>query len=173
MYIQALTFGQAYQISLLLEMPESPTNQDLGMFMIKTTCFSQDGVHVASSVRSVSYTRSFLSVCPHVQIIKKCFVTTSCEHIMIHCLHSLLCVSQAQHLLSASSSRFVSTALMHNNLLIANLVRARLELLKLTAPLHCNRKWSQCSTHSDDRTNKWINTSDECWCGRNEWVKLF
>lgn len=54
MSIQVLTFGQAYQISLQLEMPESPTNQDLGMFMIKTTCFSRDGGQVASSARSVS-----------------------------------------------------------------------------------------------------------------------
>ncbi|KAF0039809.1 hypothetical protein F2P81_008044 [Scophthalmus maximus] len=47
-----LTFGQAYQISLQLDMPESPTNQELGMFMIKTTCFSQEGGQVASSARS-------------------------------------------------------------------------------------------------------------------------
>ncbi|XP_026185492.1 seipin isoform X2 [Mastacembelus armatus] len=47
-----LTFGQAYRISLQLEMPESPSNQELGMFMIKTTCFSQDGSQVASSARS-------------------------------------------------------------------------------------------------------------------------
>ncbi|XP_019963357.2 seipin-like isoform X1 [Paralichthys olivaceus] len=47
-----LSFGQAYQISLTLEMPESPTNQELGMFMIRTTCFSQEGGQVASSARS-------------------------------------------------------------------------------------------------------------------------
>ncbi|XP_029368698.1 seipin-like isoform X2 [Echeneis naucrates] len=47
-----LTFGQAYQISLQLEMPESPTNQELGMFMIKTTCFSRDGGRIVSSARS-------------------------------------------------------------------------------------------------------------------------
>ncbi|XP_018515836.1 seipin isoform X1 [Lates calcarifer] len=47
-----LTFGQAYRISLQLEMPESPANQELGMFMIRTTCFSRDGGHVASSARS-------------------------------------------------------------------------------------------------------------------------
>ncbi|AWP11959.1 putative seipin [Scophthalmus maximus] len=49
---RVLTFGQAYQISLQLDMPESPTNQELGMFMIKTTCFSQEGGQVASSARS-------------------------------------------------------------------------------------------------------------------------
>ncbi|KAG7518975.1 seipin-like isoform X1 [Solea senegalensis] len=48
-----LTFGQAYQISLQLEMPESPANQELGMFMIRVTCFSKDGGHVTSSARSV------------------------------------------------------------------------------------------------------------------------
>ncbi|XP_078117510.1 seipin-like isoform X2 [Sander vitreus] len=47
-----LTFGQAYRMSLQLEMPDSPTNQELGMFMIKTTCFSRDGGQVASSARS-------------------------------------------------------------------------------------------------------------------------
>ncbi|KAJ0002895.1 hypothetical protein NQD34_008044, partial [Periophthalmus magnuspinnatus] len=47
-----LTFGQAYRMSLQLEMPESPVNQDLGMFMIRATCFSQDGGQVASSARA-------------------------------------------------------------------------------------------------------------------------
>uniref|UniRef100_A0A3P8SNS4 Seipin n=1 Tax=Amphiprion percula TaxID=161767 RepID=A0A3P8SNS4_AMPPE len=54
----ALTFGQAYRISLQLEVPDSPANQDMGMFMIKTTCFSQDGGQVSSSARS---TRQLLS----------------------------------------------------------------------------------------------------------------
>ncbi|XP_070693096.1 seipin-like isoform X2 [Pempheris klunzingeri] len=48
----ALTFGQAYRISLQLEMPDSPVNQELGMFMIKTACFSRDGGQVASSART-------------------------------------------------------------------------------------------------------------------------
>uniref|UniRef100_A0A3Q3QQ32 Seipin n=1 Tax=Monopterus albus TaxID=43700 RepID=A0A3Q3QQ32_MONAL len=43
---------QAYRISLQLEMPESPANQELGMFLIKATCFSQDGSQVATSARS-------------------------------------------------------------------------------------------------------------------------
>ncbi|XP_040904112.1 seipin-like isoform X2 [Toxotes jaculatrix] len=47
-----LTFGQAYRITLQLEMPESPANEELGMFMIRTTCFSRDGGHIASSSRS-------------------------------------------------------------------------------------------------------------------------
>nr|XP_020446437.1 seipin isoform X2 [Monopterus albus] len=47
-----LTFSQAYRISLQLEMPESPANQELGMFLIKATCFSQDGSQVATSARS-------------------------------------------------------------------------------------------------------------------------
>ncbi|XP_060935110.1 seipin-like [Limanda limanda] len=46
-----LSLGQPYQISLALEMPESLTNQELGMFMIRTTCFSQAGGQVASSAR--------------------------------------------------------------------------------------------------------------------------
>ncbi|XP_041847141.1 seipin-like [Melanotaenia boesemani] len=46
-----LTFGQVYRLSLQLEMPDSQTNQDLGMFMIKTTCYSQHG-QIAASARS-------------------------------------------------------------------------------------------------------------------------
>lgn len=53
MGFQVLTFGQAYQISLLLEMPDSPVNQALGMFMIRTTFYSQDGGQVASSAQPV------------------------------------------------------------------------------------------------------------------------
>ncbi|KAM9849682.1 seipin-like [Aulostomus maculatus] len=53
-----LTFGQAYQISLQLEMPDSPVNRNLGMFMIKTTCFSQHGGQTVTSARS---TRQLLS----------------------------------------------------------------------------------------------------------------
>ena len=58
MHIQVLTFGQAYRISLQLEMPDSPANRDLGMFMIRTACFSRDGSQVASSARSVSCTNA-------------------------------------------------------------------------------------------------------------------
>lgn len=47
-----LTFGQTYRMSLQLEMPESQANQELGMFMVKIGCFSQEGGQVASSSRS-------------------------------------------------------------------------------------------------------------------------
>lgn len=53
-----LTFGQAYRMSLQLEMPESPANQELGMFMVRATCFSQDGGQVASSARALSASSS-------------------------------------------------------------------------------------------------------------------
>uniref|UniRef100_A0A671X0A4 Seipin n=1 Tax=Sparus aurata TaxID=8175 RepID=A0A671X0A4_SPAAU len=49
-----LTFGQAYQISLQLEMPDSPANREQGMFMIRAACFSRDGGQVASSSRHAS-----------------------------------------------------------------------------------------------------------------------
>uniref|UniRef100_A0A3Q2DTP6 Seipin n=1 Tax=Cyprinodon variegatus TaxID=28743 RepID=A0A3Q2DTP6_CYPVA len=48
----ALTFGQAYRMYLQLEMPDSPANHEVGMFMIKTTCFSQGGDKLASSART-------------------------------------------------------------------------------------------------------------------------
>lgn len=45
--------GQAYRISLELEMPESPVNEHLGMFMVKMTCYSKDGTVMTSVARSV------------------------------------------------------------------------------------------------------------------------
>lgn len=50
---QVMSLGQAYRISLELEMPDSPTNQRLGMFMVRMTCYSREGGRVASSAHSV------------------------------------------------------------------------------------------------------------------------
>ncbi|XP_034038133.1 seipin-like isoform X2 [Thalassophryne amazonica] len=47
-----LKAGQAYRISLQLDMPDSPVNHELGMFMIKTTFYSRDGQGVTSSALS-------------------------------------------------------------------------------------------------------------------------
>ena len=111
MPFQVLTFGQAYQISLQLEMPDSPTNQEQGMFMIRAACFSRDGGQVASSSRHVS----FIKCCSSYVYIQS---DNASSFRKLHWLTALLCVSQASKQLSASSSRFVSTSLTHNNLLI-------------------------------------------------------
>ncbi|XP_077568430.1 seipin-like [Stigmatopora nigra] len=47
---QVMAFGQPYRISLELELPESPVNEQLGMFMVKMWCYSKGG-KVVSSVR--------------------------------------------------------------------------------------------------------------------------
>lgn len=52
--LQVMTFGQPYQISLLLEMPESEANQAQGMFMIRTAFYSQSGGQVATSTSAVN-----------------------------------------------------------------------------------------------------------------------
>ncbi|KAK2890843.1 hypothetical protein Q8A67_013486 [Cirrhinus molitorella] len=49
---QVMTYGQPYQISLQLEMPESPANQELGMFLVKMTPYSEAGQIVDVSARS-------------------------------------------------------------------------------------------------------------------------
>lgn len=49
---QVLAFGQPYRISLELEMPESPVNEDLGMFMVKMSCYTRGGKTVTSAGRS-------------------------------------------------------------------------------------------------------------------------
>lgn len=49
-----MTPGQPYQITLDLEMPESPTNMELGMFLVKMSCYSHDGQILDTSVQTVS-----------------------------------------------------------------------------------------------------------------------
>ncbi|XP_048023199.1 seipin isoform X1 [Megalobrama amblycephala] len=49
---QVMMSGQAYRISLELEMPESPVNEQLGMFMVKMSCYTTDGKVVLSVIRS-------------------------------------------------------------------------------------------------------------------------
>ncbi|KAK7140972.1 hypothetical protein R3I93_015196 [Phoxinus phoxinus] len=49
---QVMTYGQPYQIALELEMPESPANRDLGMFLVKISPYSKAGQIVDVSTRS-------------------------------------------------------------------------------------------------------------------------
>ncbi|XP_076262767.1 lipid droplet biogenesis associated protein seipin isoform X2 [Rhynchophorus ferrugineus] len=49
---QLLMMGQPYKISLDLEMPESPVNRELGMFMVCVDFKSKDGHTLANSCRS-------------------------------------------------------------------------------------------------------------------------
>ncbi|XP_056106145.1 BSCL2 lipid droplet biogenesis associated, seipin, like isoform X2 [Rhinichthys klamathensis goyatoka] len=49
---QVMTYGQPYQIALELEMPESPANQELGMFIVKISPYSKTSQIVDISTRS-------------------------------------------------------------------------------------------------------------------------
>uniref|UniRef100_A0A3Q1J2C7 Seipin n=1 Tax=Anabas testudineus TaxID=64144 RepID=A0A3Q1J2C7_ANATE len=49
---QVMANGQPYRISLELEMPESPVNEQLGMFMVKMSLYTKDGKTVSSVGRS-------------------------------------------------------------------------------------------------------------------------
>ncbi|XP_068779868.1 seipin isoform X2 [Struthio camelus] len=49
---KVMMYGQLYRISLELELPESPVNQELGMFMVAMTCYTKGGRTVASSARA-------------------------------------------------------------------------------------------------------------------------
>ncbi|XP_072518531.1 seipin isoform X2 [Salminus brasiliensis] len=49
---QVMMYGQPYRVSLELEMPESPVNEQLGMFMIKMSCYTKDGKTVSTVARS-------------------------------------------------------------------------------------------------------------------------
>ncbi|TRY90123.1 hypothetical protein DNTS_031611 [Danionella cerebrum] len=61
---QVMTNGQPYQIILEMEMPESPTNQQLGMFLVKMTPISKSGQIIEVSLRStmLHYRSSLLQV---------------------------------------------------------------------------------------------------------------
>uniref|UniRef100_A0A3P8SUD3 Seipin n=1 Tax=Amphiprion percula TaxID=161767 RepID=A0A3P8SUD3_AMPPE len=49
---QVMANGQPYRVSLELEMPESPVNEQLGMFMVKMSCYTKGGQTVSSVGRS-------------------------------------------------------------------------------------------------------------------------
>lgn len=49
---QVMANGQPYRVSLELEMPESPVNEHLGMFMVKMSCYTKGGKTVSSVGRS-------------------------------------------------------------------------------------------------------------------------
>ncbi|XP_044047861.1 seipin-like [Siniperca chuatsi] len=49
---QVMVYGQPYRISLELEMPESPVNEQLGMFMVKMSSYTKGGKTVSSVGRS-------------------------------------------------------------------------------------------------------------------------
>ncbi|XP_064593095.1 seipin [Zonotrichia leucophrys gambelii] len=49
---KVLLYGQLYRISLELELPESPVNRELGMFMVGLSLYGSDGKTLARSERS-------------------------------------------------------------------------------------------------------------------------
>lgn len=49
---QVMAYGQPYRISLEIEMPESPVNEQLGMFMVKMSFYTKGGATVSSAGRS-------------------------------------------------------------------------------------------------------------------------
>lgn len=49
---QVMAYGQPYRISLELEMPESPVNEQLGMFMVRMSAYTKGGKMVSSVGRS-------------------------------------------------------------------------------------------------------------------------
>jgi len=61
---QLLMIGQRYKIHLNLEMPESPANVDLGMFMVCTRMVDKNGILVSNSCRStmLHYRSQFLKL---------------------------------------------------------------------------------------------------------------
>ncbi|XP_061532622.1 seipin-like [Phycodurus eques] len=49
---QVMAYGQPYRISLELELPESPVNEQLGMFLVKMSCYTKGGKMLSSVRRS-------------------------------------------------------------------------------------------------------------------------
>jgi hypothetical protein len=61
---QVLMYGQPYRVTLELELPESPVNQDLGMFLVTVSCYTRGGRIISTSSRSVS-------VCGLCEVVKR------------------------------------------------------------------------------------------------------
>lgn len=49
---QVLMYGQPYRVTLELELPESPANQGLGMFLVTISCYTRGGRIISTSSRS-------------------------------------------------------------------------------------------------------------------------
>lgn len=49
-----LQLGQLYRVSLELELPESPVNRALGMFLVSGTTYGPGGRPIATAQRAVS-----------------------------------------------------------------------------------------------------------------------
>uniref|UniRef100_V9KY20 Seipin n=1 Tax=Callorhinchus milii TaxID=7868 RepID=V9KY20_CALMI len=49
---KVMVHGQPYRLSLELNLPESPINQNLGMFMVRISCYTKEGKVIASNSRS-------------------------------------------------------------------------------------------------------------------------
>uniref|UniRef100_A0A804HIJ7 Seipin n=1 Tax=Homo sapiens TaxID=9606 RepID=A0A804HIJ7_HUMAN len=50
---RVLMYGQPYRVTLELELPESPVNQDLGMFLVTISCYTRGGRIISTSSRSI------------------------------------------------------------------------------------------------------------------------
>ncbi|XP_060242133.1 seipin isoform X1 [Meriones unguiculatus] len=50
---RVLMYGQPYRVTLELELPESPVNQNLGMFLVTVSCYTRGGRVISTSSRSV------------------------------------------------------------------------------------------------------------------------
>ncbi|XP_054848752.1 seipin isoform X2 [Eublepharis macularius] len=61
---RVLMYGQPYRISVELELPESPVNQNLGMFMVVISCYTKGGRVISSSARAamLHYRSSLLQI---------------------------------------------------------------------------------------------------------------
>ncbi|XP_063084337.1 seipin isoform X2 [Cavia porcellus] len=59
---RVLMYGQPYRITLELELPESPVNQDLGMFLVTISCYTRGGRIISTSSRSTLDTIVFSSL---------------------------------------------------------------------------------------------------------------
>lgn len=50
---RVLMYGQPYRVILELDLPESPVNQELGMFLVTISCYTRGGRIISTSSRSV------------------------------------------------------------------------------------------------------------------------
>lgn len=77
---QVMAYGQPYRVSLELELPESPVNEQLGMFMVKMSSYTKGGKTVSSVRRSTMlHYRSSLLQCLNTLLFSPFLLTGIAE----------------------------------------------------------------------------------------------
>ncbi|KAM9471224.1 BSCL2 lipid droplet biogenesis associated, seipin, like [Clarias gariepinus] len=122
---QVMTPGQPYHITLDLEMPESPTNMELGMFLVKMSCYSHDGQTVDSSMQTTMlHYRSYL--------------LQTLETLMLLPLMLMGVIEQKQHVLVELYSSYIDSSYKPATGAVIEIHSQRVQIYKAQLYIHAH-----------------------------------